>query len=102
MSVTTTFDMFFVCARVRYANFDLKTILKENYVSWNFIDHSLIIYPDQQYPRNWTGPVLAGHIAGLTNVGFDAAMHRLPIVEWRDLPDSWLGTGSRRSSGIRV
>jgi len=58
--------------------------------------------PDEQYPRNWTGPVLAGHITGLTNVGFDAAMHRLPIVEWRDVPDSWLGTGSRWSSGIRV
>jgi len=33
MSVTTTIDMFYVCSRVRYANFDLKTILKKNYVS---------------------------------------------------------------------
>jgi len=33
MSVTTTIDMFYVCSRVRYVNFDLKTILKKNYVS---------------------------------------------------------------------
>jgi len=44
MSVTTTIDMFYVCSIVRCVNFDLKTILKENYVSWNFIDHSLITH----------------------------------------------------------
>jgi len=42
MLVTTTIDMFYICSRVRYANFDLKTILKKNYVSWNFMDYSLI------------------------------------------------------------
>jgi len=36
--------MFYISSRVRYVNFDLKTILKENYVSGNFIDYSLITY----------------------------------------------------------
>jgi len=43
MSVTPMIEMFYVYSRVHYVNFNLKTILK-NYVSWNFIDHSLITY----------------------------------------------------------
>ena len=36
--------MFYIWPRARYADFYLKTILKKNYVSWNFMDYSLITY----------------------------------------------------------
>jgi len=45
---------------------------------------------------------VGGHVAGLTNFGFDSAVYRLPIVELGDLSDSWLRTSSRFVPGIRV
>jgi len=61
-----------------------------------------ISFPDEQQLRHWTVPVVGGHVAGLTNFGFDSAVYRLPIVELGDLSDSWLRTSSRFVPGIRV
>ena len=95
---------------ISYLNFCLHSCVKITF-SWSHLTEKNRINtscwkissrPAQQYLLHWTGPVVSGHIAGLTNLGFDSAIYRLSIVEWGDLPDGWLRTGRRWGSGIRV